>query len=273
MNRLDGKIAVVTGAGSGIGRASALRFAAEGAAVVVTDLFGDTARQVASDIAGQGGRALALQVDVGHHDQVRDMIATTHRQFGRLDVLFNNAANTDPDDSARGRDFLEFDPELFEKCMRINVVGGVLACKYAIPHMLEQGGGSIVFTSSTGSLGGDTTSFNYGATKSAMNWYVQSIAATYGKRGIRCNAILPGVVPTAAMLNWATPEMMEAFRSVHNAPRLGEPEDVAMMALYLASDESGFVNGSLLRVDGGMSSMTPFASLVQQMASRGRSGA
>jgi NAD(P)-dependent dehydrogenase (short-subunit alcohol dehydrogenase family) len=270
MNRLNNKIAVLTGAGNGIGRASALRFAAEGATVVVTDLFGDSAARVAQDISDQGGRALALQVDVGDYEQVRGMIDTTVAQFGRVDVLFNNAVNTNPEHSAKGRNFLEFDPDIFETCMRINVVGGVMACKHAIPHMLEQGGGSIIFTSSTGSLGGDTTSFNYGATKSALNWYVQSIGATFGKQGIRCNAILPGVVPTAAMLNWATPEMMEAFLSVHNAPRLGEPDDVASMALYLASDESAFVNGTLMRVDGGMSSMTPFASLVQQMAARAK---
>ncbi|MDB5869250.1 MAG: hypothetical protein JWP96_1582 [Polaromonas sp.] len=272
MQRLQDKISVITGAGSGIGRASALRFAAEGATVVVTDLYGDTARRVAQDITEQGGRALALEIDAGDFDQVRSMIDRAVQQFGRIDVLFNNAVNTNTEHSARGRNFLEFDPEVFDACMRINVVGGVMACKYAIPHMLAQGGGSIIFTSSTGSLGGDTTSFNYGATKSALNWYVQSIAATFGKQGIRCNAILPGVVPTPAMLNWATPEMMEAFKSVHNAPRLGEPEDIAMMAVYLASDESRFVNASLMRVDGGMSSMTPFASLVQRMAAERMQG-
>lgn len=266
MHRLQDKISVITGAGSGIGRASALRFAAEGATVVVTDLFGDTAARVAQEIIDQGGRALAMQIDNGDFEQVRSMIDLTQAQFGRIDVLFNNAANTNREDSLKGRNFLEFDPETFDTCMRMNVLGGVLACKHAIPHMLEQGGGSIIFTSSTGSLGGDTHSFNYGATKATMNWYVQSLAATFGKQGIRCNAILPGAVPTPAMLEWSTPAMLEAFRSVHNSPRLGEPEDIALMALYLASDESRFVNGTLMRVDGGMSCMTPFASLVQQLA-------
>jgi NAD(P)-dependent dehydrogenase (short-subunit alcohol dehydrogenase family) len=267
MRSLDGKVAVITGAGSGIGRASALRFADEGAAVLVTDLYGDTASRVVEEIVARGGTAQAMQVDVGDYGQVCDMIEAAVRLFGRLDVLYNNAVDTDSERTARGRDFLQFDPGVFEACMRINVVGGVVACKHAIPHMLKQGdGGSIIFTSSASSLGGDTHSFNYGATKAALNWYVRSIAATFGMRGIRCNAILPGVITTPAMLNWATPNMMESFRTVHNAPRLGRPEDVAAMALFLASNESAFVNGALLRVDGGMSCMTPFGSLVQRMS-------
>jgi NAD(P)-dependent dehydrogenase (short-subunit alcohol dehydrogenase family) len=258
MNRLTDKVCVITGAGSGIGRASAEMFAREGAIVVVTDLRANTAEDVAHAITSAGGRAIALRVDVGEEDDLRTMIGTPIAQYGRIDVLFNNALFMKHDFIMRDMDFLAFDPEVFYANMRVNVLGGVLASKFAIPHMLPNGGGSIIFTSSTSSIGGDVTAFSYGASKAALNWYVQSIAATFGKRGIRSNGILPGVIQTPAMRGWTTPEMEAGFHEIMNTPRLGEPDDVAAMAVYLASDESRYINGVLYRVDGGMSCTVPF---------------
>src|ERR1700742_1013988 len=154
MNRLQEKVCIITGAGSGIGRASAEMFGREGAVVVVTDIKSASAEEVAHGIVGAGGQAIALTVDVGEEDQLRRMIDTTIQTFGRIDALFNNALMTKPDSYMLDRDLLNYDPKVLYATLRVNVVGGVLASKHAIPHMLERGGGSIIFTSSGSSLGG-----------------------------------------------------------------------------------------------------------------------
>ena len=261
MTRLTGKTAVITGAGSGIGRASALKFAAEGAAVAVTDILGETAEAVAEEIRAAGGRAVGFAVDVADDLALKDMIERTIAELGKLDILFNNAVNTAAGKRKRDVDFLEFDPAVFHEIVQVNVLGGVLASKYALPHMLERGNGCILFTSSTSSLGGDVAQFSYGASKAMVNWYVKTIATNYGKQGIRCNAVIPGVIETPAMKAWASPEMHAAFMKLQNAPRLGQPEDIANLAAYLASDEAAFMNGGLYKCDGGMTAPLPFAQL------------
>ena len=257
--RLASKVALITGAGSGIGRASAKAFATEGAAVVVTDLFAASATQVAEDINRAGGTAIAIEADVAIETDIKEMIAQAISSFGRIDVLFNNAVNKNPE-TTRDVDFLNFNETLFHRNMRVNVLGGVLACKHALPHMLKQQSGSILFSSSTSSIAGEVAQFS----KAALNWYVQTIAATFGKQGIRCNGILPGVIRTPAMESWASSDMQHAFLDLQNVPRLGEPEDIANMAVYLASDESRYVNGALMRVDGGMSCGTPMVPVVRR---------
>jgi NAD(P)-dependent dehydrogenase (short-subunit alcohol dehydrogenase family) len=261
MDRLKNKVAVITGAGSGIGRATALRFAAEGALVAVADIDANAATAVTREIEGAGGRSIELVVDVGNTEQVQRMIERTIETFGRIDVLFNNAVNTAAGRKKRDVDFLDFDREVFYEIVDVNVLGGVLASKFSIPHMLRQGGGCILFTSSTSSLGGDVAQFSYGASKAMVNWYVKTLATTFGKQGIRCNAILPGVIETPAMQAWATPEMQQAFLSLQNVPRLGRPEDIASLAVFLASDEAAFANGALYLMDGGMTCSLPFAEL------------
>ena len=264
MDRLKDKVACITGAGSGIGRASALRFAREGAKVLVTDLRGDTAAAVVGEIEAAGGTAEALAVDVGVEDQLAAMIDRTLTRFGRIDILFNNAVDTSGKGKA-DKDFLAFDPARFFEIVRVNVLGGVLASRQAIPHMLKQGGGSILFTSSCSSLGGDVAQFSYGASKAMVNWYVQTIAATFGKQGIRCNGILPGVIETPAMKAWANPAMNAAFLELQNGPRLGVPDDIASLALFLASDEAAYINGALMRADGGMSCAVPHVQVVRHL--------
>jgi len=272
MNRLSGKICIITGAGSGIGRASAKMFAAEGATVVVTDLRRESADQVAHDIQADGGKAIAMAVDVGEEAQLRHMVDTTIAEFGRIDVLYNNALFLNTAFVMRDLDFLAFDPEVFSANMRVNVLGGVLASKFTLPYMLKQGSGSIIFTSSTSSLGGDVTAYSYGGSKAALNWYVQSIAATFGKQGIRSNAILPGTIQTPSKIAWSTPAMDADFMDIINAPRLGEPEDIAAMAVFLASDESRYVNGALYRVDGGMSCTVPFITVTRKALAANKPG-
>jgi len=264
MDRLKDKVACITGAGSGIGRATALRFAAEGARVLVSDLRTEGAESVVREIEAAGGTALAMGVDVGVEAQLAEMIERTVSRFGRIDILYNNAVNTSGKGKA-DKDFLAFDPVRFFDVVRVNVLGGVLASRMAIPHMLKQGGGSILFTSSTSSLGGDVAQFSYGGSKAMVNWYVQTIAATFGKQGIRCNAILPGVIQTPAQQAWANAAMDAAFLDIHNVPRLGVPEDIAALALFLASDESAYINGALMRSDGGMSCTVPYVQVVRNL--------
>jgi NAD(P)-dependent dehydrogenase (short-subunit alcohol dehydrogenase family) len=266
MGRLDDKVCIVTGGGSGIGRASALAFAREGATVIVADIRAEAADSTADAVGQAGGAARSITVDVGEQGDLERMISGTVGDFGRIDVLFNNALYVNREHAMRDMDFLAFDPEIFFANLRVNVLGAVLASKLAIPHMLERQSGSIISTSSGSSMGGDITAYSYGSSKAALNWFVQSIAATYGKQGIRSNAILPGPTQTPAKLEWSTPEMDRLFLEVLNTPFIGEPEDIAAMALFLASDESRYVNGMLYPVDGGQSCTVPFISVTRSLA-------
>jgi NAD(P)-dependent dehydrogenase (short-subunit alcohol dehydrogenase family) len=270
MDRLKDKVCIITGAGSGIGRASAEMFARENAIVIVTDIHAQSAETVAHTIIEAGGRAIALAVDVGEEASLQHMIDFTKIEFGRIDVLYNNALLVNTEFALRDMDILKFDPEILYANIRINVVGGIIASKLSIPHMLAQGNGSIIFTSSGSSLGGDITAYSYGASKAMLNWYVQAFAATFGKQGIRSNAILPGPIQTPSKIAWSTPEMDEGFMEVLNSTRLGEPDDVAAMAVFLASDESRYVNGALYRVDGGMSCTVPFINVTRKVLAANR---
>ena len=261
MDRLKGKSAVITGAGSGIGRASALRFAAEGCAVGVTDINEAAAEAVAEEIRAAGGQAVGYRVDVADEAAVKGMIERAIAEFGKLDILWNNAVNTAAGKKKPDINFLDFDQDIFHEVVQVNVLGGVLASKYAIPHMLERGGGCILFTSSTSSLGGDVAQFSYGASKAMVNWYVKTIATSFGKGGVRCNGIVPGVIETPAMKGWANPEMTAAFMQLQNVPRLGKPEDIAALGVFLASDDAYFINGGLYSCDGGITAPLPFAQL------------
>ena len=267
MQRLSDRVAIITGAGSVVSRASARLFAAQGAKVLVTGRRLETVAPVAGEICDRGGEALALQVDVGVESDIKAMVDVAMARFGRIDVLFNNAVNSNPDTAARDGDFLNFDVGAFNDNMRINVLGGVLACKYALPHMLARGQGSIIFTSSSSSLQGEVSMFSYGASKAALNWYVKTLAATYGRQGIRCNGIVPGVILTESLQAWWNPAMEAAFLDLQNVPRLGRPEDIAQMALFLASDESAYCNGSLYEVNGGMMCATPMVPVVRRFFS------
>lgn len=266
MARLADKVCIITGSGSGIGRASAGLFASEGAAVIVADIRAEAAEIVAQSIIDAGGKARAITADVGNEDDLSRMISTTIDDFGQIDVLFNNALYSNTEHALRDMDFLAFDPEIFLANIRVNVLGAVIASKLAIPHMLAKGGGSIIAPSSGSSMGGDITAYSYGSSKAALNWFVQSIAATYGKRGIRSNAILPGPTQTPAKMQWSTPEMDRLFLEVLNTPFIGEPEDIAAMSLFLASDESRYVNGMLYPVDGGQSCTVPFISVTRALS-------
>lgn len=268
MKRLDKKSAVITGAGNGIGRASARMFAAEGAAVVIADIDGDAALAVAAEIKDNGGRAVAFVVDVASESGCAAMIEAAVAGFGKLDILLNNACMTDTSLVEQDLDFLSFNADIWRRTMDVNVLGPLFASKHALPFMIAQGAGSIIMTSSTTSLAGDAGKFSYGGSKAALNWYVKTLAASFGKQGIRCNAILPGVIRTATFDSWTSPEMVAHFEDLHMTPNLGTPPDVAAMAVYLASDEARFVTGTCIPVDGGYSNQVPHAAAVRN----GRAG-
>jgi len=263
MARLADKVAIVTGAGSGIGRATAKAFAREGARVVVADLVEAAASGVVDEIERAGGIAVAYRIDVAEESEAAGMVALAVEHYGRIDILHNNAAMTDVNLAARDVNFLNFDAQVWRRSMDVNVLGPVFASKHALPHMIARGSGSIIMTSSAASLRGDNSNFSYGASKAALNWYTQTIAASFGKQGIRCNAILPGVTRTPSQMRFSTEETLAQLEQLHLTPYLGEPEDIAAMALFLASDESRFVTGQCISVDGGYMASMPHVPMMR----------
>jgi len=257
MGRVDGKVAIVTGSASGIGRATVERLAAEGAGVVVADLNRGGAEEVAAGIRERGGRAVAVTVDVSDEAQVRAMVKAAVDTYGALHILHNNAAITAADHMARDGDVVGMDIGVFEATVAVILKGALLGCKHAVPRMIEAGGGSIINMSSHSSLGGDLTLAAYSAAKGGVNSLTLSVATAYGKRGVRCNAISPSLIMTPSVAANVPDEIVRIMEKNTLVPRVGRPEDVANMVLFLASDESSFITGQVLRVDGGTLSHLP----------------
>jgi NAD(P)-dependent dehydrogenase (short-subunit alcohol dehydrogenase family) len=249
---LAGKVAIVTGAASGIGRASALALTAAGAAVVVADRNASGAEQVAKEIATGGGRARAQRVDVADEASVAAMIAAAVAAFGGLDVLHNNAAESDPAIMGSDLEIATLDAALFDRALAVNLRGPLFGCKHAIPQLLARGGGAIINTSSASGLTGDLSRPAYGISKAGLDALTRYVATQYGKRGIRCNAIAPGVIETPALRANVPSEQVAIYEGNHLTPRLGRPEDIAAAVVFLASDDAAFITGQVISVDGGL---------------------
>jgi NAD(P)-dependent dehydrogenase (short-subunit alcohol dehydrogenase family) len=261
---LAGKVGIVTGSGSGIGRASARRMAAEGARVVVADISEAAAKETVELIEEAGGEAMAQWVDVSQEDAVRAMCQAAVDTFGRLDVLHSNAA--DVGIVARDLDLLGLDVEVLDRTLAVNLRGPFLGAKHAIPHMLAAGGGAIVNTSSMSGQFGDLSRVAYGISKAGIDSLTRYIATLHGKQGIRCNAIAPGVVDTPALAANVPAEQVEMFTRSAVTPTLGKPDDIACVAVWLLSDEARFITGQVINVDGGMGMHTPlYGELIGQM--------
>ncbi len=257
MGRVSGKVAIVTGGGSGIGRATCELFAREGAAVAVADIDEAAAKEVADGIVAAGGRALAVTVDVGSEESVAAMVATTVEAFGALNILFNNAADTSMHMMVNDGPVHTMDVDIWDHAMRVDLRGVMLGCKHAIPHMIAGGGGSIVNTSSNQSLAGDMSQTAYAAAKAGINTLSMSVATAYGRQGIRCNVVSPGLIWTPASQRACPQEIVDEIVKHSLVPRVGRPDDLAFTVLFLASDESSYITGHVIKVDGGQLAHLP----------------
>lgn len=262
---LSSKVAVVTGAASGIGLSSATVLAEQGASVVMSDIDAAAAQGASKQLRERGLHAIGIGADVSDEDQIKAMIAAAVDEFGGLDILHNNAAATHREVMLNDLAVVDIDAELLMTVLRVNVVGYALGAKHAIPRMLERGGGVIINTGSAGGHSAQLARPMYAASKGAITALTRNIATQYGKQGIRCVAVSPGRIVTPSHHS-STPEQI-ARRAVHNlVPRAGEPEDMAYLVAFLASDEAGFITGIDIVADGGM--LSHFPDYAEEMAER-----
>jgi NAD(P)-dependent dehydrogenase (short-subunit alcohol dehydrogenase family) len=252
---LDGKVALVTGGAGGIGSATARRMAAEGARVVVVDIDGVAIDEALATITDTGGVAVGFTADVSDPDAAREMIAFASATFGRLDVLHNNAAAGNA--VGRDSDVVAVELAIWDEILAVNLTGPMLGCRFAIPEMLKTGGGVILNTASVAGQLAEREHVTYGVSKAGLILLTKHVAVRYGKRGIRCNAIAPGVVLTPRARARRDPAWIEGMADIHHSARLGDPDDIAQVATFLASDGGAFVNGAVLNVDGGLTALLP----------------
>lgn len=252
MMRLQNKVALVTGGGSGIGYFTALLFAKESAAVVVVDINADAGQKTVQEITAQGGKAIFVHADVSQAADCERMIQAAESTYGALHILFNNAGISHADDD----DAVKTSEEVWDLTMRINVKGVFLGCKYGIPALRRAGGGSVINTASfVATLGAATPQLAYTASKGAVLSMTRELAAIHAREGIRVNALSPGPLRTELLMKYLNTEEKKRRRLVHiPMGRFGEAHEIAQAALFLASDESSYVTGTNFLVDGGITS-------------------
>lgn len=257
MRGLKGKVAIVTGGASGIGAAACRRFVEEGTRVAVGDIDGDRAEALAREL---GADAIAVRFDAGDVASVENLVRKAVDKFGRLDFLYNNAALMANEIIRRDTNPVDIEFELWDRVQRVNVRGYLAGCKYAIPHMLKAGGGSIVMTSSGSGLLGDIANIAYGCSKAAVMSMARYVATQFGKQGIRCNAINPGLTRTEGGKKNVYGPMVDIMARNTLTPYLGEAPDIAATAVFLCSEDARFITGQSIGIDGGMLSHMPYYS-------------
>jgi NAD(P)-dependent dehydrogenase (short-subunit alcohol dehydrogenase family) len=246
---LDGRVALVSGAARGIGAATVRHLCRLGARVAVTDKDADAAHDLAAELQGGGHEAVGLGCDVSDADSVAGAVAATVRRFGGLDLLDHNAAWTDFRTDLGAEDV---DLATWDRVLTTNATGGLLLVRSALPLLRARGGGSIVFVSSGSASIGEYRRVAYGVSKAAIEQLTRHVATRYGRDGVRCNAIAPGFILTGSSVRGVSEEGRSRLATQNPLGRLGTPEDIAYAVGFLLSDRAGFVNGQVLRVDGGL---------------------
>ena len=246
-NRFDGRVVLITGAASGIGAATARRFASEGARLALGDVDEEKLSGVAKELGGSDGDVSHQRVDVADRAQVESVTAAALERFGRLDVVFNNAGI-----GAYGR-LPELDPEVWHRTIDVDLHGVFYGCRAAIPHLRRAGGGSIINTASISGLGGDSGLAAYNAAKGALVNFTRALAIDHAREGIRVNAVCPGPIDTplaAGIL--ANPELADEYARRVPMGRVGKAEEIAGVVAFLASDDASYMTGAMVVVDGGL---------------------
>lgn len=266
---LDGKVAIVTGGAGGIGAATCRLLAERGARVVVADLAQERAEALAETLRQAGAEALALPLDLAEGDSIEAMFAAVLAHWGRVDVLNNNAALLTADFARRDGSIAQMETEVWDRTFAVNTRGTMLSCRAALRIMEGQGAGVIINTASNLALQGNVIQAAYSASKAAVIQMTRSIAASHGKRGIRCNAVLPGLTGTAAALSHLPPELVAIVTEETLTPWLGAPEDIASVTVFLASDEARYITGQCIIADGGTSTHIPGLARLRDFISAG----
>jgi NAD(P)-dependent dehydrogenase (short-subunit alcohol dehydrogenase family) len=246
--QLEGKVVLVSGGASDIGRATALRLAEAGAAVVVGDVSAEGAASVAAEVEGAGGRAVGVLCDIRRQDSVRAFVERGVAEFGTIDAVDHNAAWSHP---RLDTDAVGVDLGVWERAIEITTRGALLLARYAIPVMAAGGGGSIVTISSGTSTIGESTRVAYGVAKAGLNQLTRHLAVRYGRDGIRANAIAPGFILTETAKTQVPDDVQLRLAEANPTRRLGTPDDIARVVVFLCSDDAAYVNGQVLHVDGG----------------------
>ncbi|MGQ0570322.1 MAG: SDR family NAD(P)-dependent oxidoreductase [Armatimonadota bacterium] len=253
MGRLDGKVALITGAGSGMGRLASEAFAREGARIIVAEVAESAGRETVTQVRAAGSEAIFARTDVSREADVAAAVRAGETAFGRLDVLYNNAGIFPAEDGA----VTDLDEAVWDRVMNVNLKGIYLVCKHGIPALLRAGGGSIINIASFVALVGCTVPQDaYTASKGGVIALTKSLAVQFGPKGIRTNAICPGPIETPLLTSWllANPEARSVRLARIPMGRFGRSEDIVYLAMYLASNESSWTNGSVLTADGGITS-------------------
>jgi NAD(P)-dependent dehydrogenase (short-subunit alcohol dehydrogenase family) len=251
--KLDNRIAIVTGAAGGIGAASARRLASDGATVVLADIDLRAAEAIANTIPG----AISMGLDLTSEGSVKDLATDVIARYGRIDILHNNAAIQNDEQRQRDLDVVNLDVAAWDKAMAVNVRGAMLMSRHVIPQMISQGGGSIIHSASGFGVQGESTLTAYGSSKAALIHLNRMIATQYGKQRVRSNCMVIGFVLTPIALESTPQAVKDILLSHHLTPELGQPEDIANLVAFLASDESSFITGAAIPIDGGVTAHQP----------------
>ncbi|MGX9885507.1 SDR family NAD(P)-dependent oxidoreductase [Streptomyces sp. NPDC002276] len=253
MRGIRGKRIVIAGGATGIGAATAERLAEEGASVVVGDIDLTAAEATTKGITEAGGTAIAIEFDLGDETSIQALAYRAAVEFGGIDGLLNVGADLSAETMDRDTDLLDMDPAVWRRTHEVNLLGSALTCRAVLPHLLGQGGGVIVNTSSGAAWVGEPTRPAYAASKAGINALTRHIASRWGKDGIRCNVLAPGMVLSEQFLRALDQEQLDHALEIGRSPRLGEPADLAGAAAFLFSDDAAWINGQSWSIDGGAS--------------------